>query len=97
MLNWADQLIQEYTVGQLELTKRADRLDRRNPSDMDDLKQINSMIDSMAFSIEWMATGSQPETYRGEEKRAVYQQQYLSSMDTIPDITEQLEADHKHL
>lgn len=97
MLNWADQLIQEYTVGQLELTKRAKRLDGRNPSDKYDLKHISSMIDSMAFSIDWMATGRQPETYRGVEKRAIYQKQYLSSMDIIPDITEQLEEDHKHL
>jgi RNA polymerase sigma-70 factor (ECF subfamily) len=97
MLNWADQLIQEYTVGQLDLIKRAERLDRKNPLDRDDLTQINSMIDSMAFSLEWMATGRQPETYRGVEKRAIYQKQYLSSMDIIPDITEQLEEDHKHL
>lgn len=97
MLNWADELIQEYTVGQLELTKRAERMDRKNPSDKDDLSQINSMIESMEFSIEWMATGRQPGTYRGAEKRAVYQKQYIESMDIIPDITEQLEEDHKHL
>lgn len=97
MLNWADELIQEYTVGQVELMKRAERLERKNPSDLDDLKQINSMIEGMSFSIDWMATGRQPGTYRGVEKRAIYQRQYLSTMDTIPDITEQLEMDHKHL
>lgn len=97
MLNWADELIQEYTVGQLDLMKRADRLDRKNPSDKDDLTQINSMIESMGFSIEWMATGRQPGTYRGVEKRAIYQKQFIASMDIIPDITEQLEEDHKHL
>lgn len=52
MLGWADQLIQEYTVGQMDLIKRANRLDRKNPIDRDDLTQINSMIESMAFSIE---------------------------------------------
>lgn len=98
MENWADDLIREYTVGQLELTKRAERLDRNNPSDKDDLRQINSMIESMAFSIDWMATGRQPGTYRGVEKRAIYQRQYLSKMDVIPDITEQLEdINKKHL
>ncbi|WP_342512810.1 sigma-70 family RNA polymerase sigma factor [Sporosarcina sp. FSL K6-1522] len=97
MLNWADELIQEYTVGQLELTKRAATLDKNNPFDKDDLTQINSMIESMAFSIDWMATGRQPGTYRGAEKRAVYQKQYIESMDIIPDITEQLEEDQKHL
>lgn len=97
MLCWADELIEEYTMGHLELTKCADRLDRKNPLDMNDLKQINSMIESMTFSLEWMATGRQPGTYRGAEKRAVYQRQYIESMDTIPDIVEQIEADHKHL
>ncbi len=95
--NWANELIEEYTMGHLELTKRANRLDRENPSDMDDLTQINSMIESMSFSIDWMATGRQPGTYRGADKRAIYQRQYIESMDIIPDITEQLETDHKHL
>ncbi|MEV9639494.1 sigma factor-like helix-turn-helix DNA-binding protein [Mammaliicoccus sciuri] len=97
MLDWANDLIEEYTVGQLELIKRADQLDRKNPDAMDDLTQINSMIESMAFSIDWMATGRQPGTYRGAEKRAIYQRQYIESMETIPDIAEQLEEDHKHL
>ncbi|WP_153732550.1 sigma-70 family RNA polymerase sigma factor [Sporosarcina obsidiansis] len=97
MLDWANDLIEEYTVGQLELIKRADLLDRKNPDAMDDLTQINSMIESMAFSIDWMATGRQPGTYRGAEKRAIYQIQYIDNMETIPDIVEQLEEDHKHL
>ena len=96
-MSWADELIQEYTVGQLELEKRANNLDRNSRSDMDDLTLINSMIESMAFSIDWMATGRQPGTYRGAEKRAVYQMKYIESIDTIPDIAEQLETDHKHL
>lgn len=97
MLDWANDLIEQYTVGQLELEKRANALDRKSRSDMDDLTQINSMIESMSFSIDWMATGRQPGTYRGAEKRAVYQRQYIEDMDTIPDIVEQLEEDHKHL
>lgn len=97
MLSWANDLIEEYTVGQLELEKRAKALDRKNRSDMEDLTQINSMIESMSFCIDWMATGRQPGTYRGAEKRAIYQRQYIEDMDTIPDIVEQLEEDHKHL
>lgn len=97
MLDWANDLIEEYTVGQLELEKRANALNRKCRSDMDDLTQINSMIESMSFSIDWMATGRQPGTYRGAEKRAIYQRQYIEDMDTIPDIVEQLEEDHKHL
>ena len=45
MLSWADKLIHEYTGGRQELRKRADQLDRDNPIDMNDLKQVNSMID----------------------------------------------------
>jgi positive control factor len=65
MLNWADKLIEEYTVGRRELKRRADQLDRDNPNEMEDLKQFNSMIESMSFSLEWMTTGRQPGTYRG--------------------------------
>ncbi|WP_301108396.1 sigma factor-like helix-turn-helix DNA-binding protein [Sporosarcina sp.] len=97
MRDWANDMIEEYTMGQLELENRAKALDRNSRSNMDDLTQINSMMESMAFSIDWMATGRQPGTYRGAEKRAVYQIQYIDSMETIPDIAEQLEEDHKHL
>lgn len=57
MLSWANKLIQEYTSGRQELRKRADQIDRNNPIEMDDLKQINSMIVSKTFSLEWMTDG----------------------------------------
>lgn len=63
MLNWADKLIHEYTGGRQELKGWADQPDRNNPTDMNDLKQINSMIESMTFSLEWMTTGRQPGTF----------------------------------
>lgn len=100
MLNWADKLIEEYTGGQRELKKRADQLDRNNPTDMNDLKQINSMIESMTFSLDWMKTGRQPGTYRGVDEKAVYQKRSYENIDLIPDIAEQLESDDinkKHL
>lgn len=93
MLRWADELIQEYTVGRRDLKRRADQLDRSNPIDMQDLKQINSMIESMSFSLDWMKTGRQPGTYRGVEERSVYQKRSYENIDLIPDIAAQLETD----
>lgn len=100
MLGWADQLIQEYTVGRQELKRRADLLDRDNPIDMQDLKQFNSMIESMTFSIDWMTTGRQPGTFRGVDEKQVYQRRSYENIDLIPDIAEQLESEDinkKHL
>ncbi|WP_252503262.1 sigma factor-like helix-turn-helix DNA-binding protein [Sporosarcina sp. Marseille-Q4943] len=100
MLNWADQLIEEYTSGRQELKRRANQLDRNNPIDRQDLKQFNSMIESMTFSIDWMKTGRQPRTFRGVDEKSVYQRRSYENIDLIPDIAEQLESDDinkKHL
>ena len=100
MLSWADKLIHEYTGGRQELRKRADKLDRDNPIDMNDLKQVNSMIESMTFSLEWITTGRQPGTFRGVDEKAVYQRRSYENIDLIPDIAEQLEENDinkKHL
>ncbi|MDI2588061.1 sigma-70 family RNA polymerase sigma factor [Psychrobacillus sp. NEAU-3TGS] len=92
MDNWADRLIHEYNEGKKELNTLKEK-----SIDALDIKQINSMIDSMTYSIDWMTTGRQPGTYRGVDKKAVYQRQYISSMECIPDITEQLESEPKQL
>jgi len=100
MLSWADKLIHEYTGGRQELRKRADQLDRDNPIDMNDLKQVNSMIESMTFSLDWMMTGKQPGTFKGVDEKAVYQRRSYENIDLIPDIAEQLEENDinkKHL
>lgn len=97
-MNWdVDELIREYSTGRQDLIRRADQLDRSNPSDMDDLEQVNKMIESMSYSIEWMETGRQPGTFRGADKKKVYQRQYFEGMDLIPDIKEQLDINQKHL
>lgn len=101
MLSWADELIQEYTGGRQELKRRADQVDRNNPVEMNDLKQFNSMFDSMTYSLEWMTTGRQPNTYRGVDEKAVYQRRSYENIDLIPDIAEQLKEEgdinKKHL
>ena len=101
MLSWADELIQEYTGHRKELKRRAEQVDRDNPIEMNDLKHINSMIESMSFSLEWMTTGRQPNTYRGVDEKAVYQRRSYENIDLIPDIAEQLDNENdsgkKHL
>ncbi|GKV54254.1 hypothetical protein NCCP2222_02010 [Sporosarcina sp. NCCP-2222] len=100
MLSWADKLIQEYTTGRQDLIRRADTIDRNNPVEREDLKHINSMIESMTFSLDWMKTGRQPGTYRGADEKAVYQRRSYENIDLIPDIAEQLETEDinkKHL
>lgn len=52
-----------------------------------DSTQINSMIDSMGFSIEWMETGRLLGTYRGVDKRDAYRLKRYDEMDITPDIT----------
>ena len=100
-MSWADELIQEYTVGRRDLKRRADQLDRANPIDMQDLKQFNSMIESMSYSLEWMTTGRQPGTFRGVDEKSVYQRRSYENIDLIPDIAAQLREENdinkKHL
>ncbi|PKH09848.1 sigma factor-like helix-turn-helix DNA-binding protein [Planomicrobium sp. MB-3u-38] len=94
---WADDLLHEYGIGKKDLERRRDQLDRKNFLDKQDLTQINSMIESMAYSMEWMETGRQPGTYKGIDIKSIYQKRSFESMDIIPDITEQLEEGPKQL
>ncbi|QNK86443.1 sigma-70 family RNA polymerase sigma factor [Sporosarcina sp. resist] len=100
MLSWVDKMVPEYIEGRQDMKRRADQVDRSNPIEMNDLKQFNSMIDSMTYSLEWMTTGRQPNTYRGVDEKAVYQRRSYENIDLIPDIAEQLEendVNKKHL
>ncbi|WP_313429639.1 sigma-70 family RNA polymerase sigma factor [Siminovitchia terrae] len=95
MPNWADKLIQEYSDGKRQLLKASKNLDKRNPVEREYKTMINSMVEDMDFAIEWLETGRQPGTYRGVDKRSVYQIRSLENMDLIPDITEQLDDAHE--
>ena len=97
LTNWADELIGQYAVGKRDLGRMKDELNRNDPSSGMDLTHLNSMMDDMSFSMEWMETGRQPGTFRGADKKSVYQRQYFESMDLIPDIKEQLDINQKHL
>ncbi len=95
-MNWADELIPQYKEGLSDLECISGNL-TDSLEDCVDSTQINSMIDSMGFSVEWMETGRQPGTYRGVDKRDAYRPKQYDEMDIIPDITEQLEKEREPL
>lgn len=94
---WADELLYEYGIHKKDLERRRDRMDRNDFYSKQDLTQINSMIESMNFSMEWLDTGRQSGTFKVVDKKSIYQHQSFSNMDFIPDITEQLEEGPKQL
>ncbi len=93
---WADKLINEYTEGRESLN---DMMGILTDSELDQLDktQINSMADSMDFSLEWLRIGREPGTYRGIDKRNVYRTKQYEDMDIIPDITEELKKEREPL
>lgn len=91
--NWADNLITEYTAGRKALHAMKDRYDENDPYQKQELSQINSMIDSMTYAMEWMETGRDPSVYRGIDRQRQYQRQFFESVETIPDIVEELGID----
>ena len=68
-------------------------MDRNAFHSKQDLTQINSMIESMNFSVEWLETGYQLGIFKGIDKKSIYQHQSFSNMDFIPGITEQLQEE----
>lgn len=97
MENWADELIHQYKKHRNELQKQKAYLDRNDLHDLEIIKSKNSMIRDMDYVLEWLETGRQPGTFKGAEKKNIYQRQYFASMDFIPDIVEQLEEGPKQL
>src|SRR5699024_3429562 len=65
--------------------------------DLEDEKLINSMIDSATYIIEWIEKGGNPEEMRGINVRRAYHIKYLSNMDILPDITEQIPEEREPL
>ena len=91
--NWADKLLAEYEDGRKQLKAMKEKLNPDDLADQEDKKQINSMITSMTFCIDWMKSGRHPGVYRGVDKRNAYRLKRYADMDIIPDITEQLERE----
>lgn len=95
MTNWVDELIPQYKEGRKELRE----MKRTLPDDGSSLdkSQVNGMIDSMSFSLEWMEVGRQPGLFRGIDKRDAYRSKQYEDMDIIPDITEHLRMEREPL
>lgn len=95
-MSWAEVLIEEYKEGRADLREMHELLGD-SEYDQEDKSQINSMVDSMTYSIDWMETGRQPDSYRGVDKRDIYRISQYEDMDIIPDITEELRKEREPL
>lgn len=85
MNNWADILISEYKQSRKGLYGMKGKLGD-SLIDKQDKNQINSMINDMSFSIDWMKTGRRPGNLRGIDKRSAYQRRALVDMDLFPSL-----------
>src|SRR5699024_7101662 len=95
-MSWAEALIEEYKEGRAGLREMHELLGD-SEYDQEDKSQINSMVDSMTYSIDWMETGRQPDSYRGVDRTNVYRISKYEDMDIIPDITEELRKEREPL
>ncbi|WP_121639372.1 sigma-70 family RNA polymerase sigma factor [Virgibacillus sp. Bac330] len=86
MTMWVDRLVSEYEAGRKELIRKKGKLNIEFICDREDKKHINSMINDMSESIEWMKTGRRPGNLRGIDKRSAYQRRALIDMDLFPSL-----------
>lgn len=84
--NWADRLLIEYEEGRKALYKMKEELNPDSVEDQEDKKLINSMINDMSFSIEWLKKGRRPGNLRGIDRRSAYQRRVLIDMDLLPSL-----------
>ncbi|WP_077325755.1 sigma factor-like helix-turn-helix DNA-binding protein [Virgibacillus siamensis] len=84
-MEWVDKLIIEYEQGRKELRQMHDKLGD-SEQDEKDKSEINSMINDMTFSLEWMKTGTQPDMYLGIDKHGAYQTDHIANMDWFPSL-----------
>ncbi|MFA1821172.1 sigma-70 family RNA polymerase sigma factor [Virgibacillus oceani] len=84
--NLADRLLAEYEEGRRDLNDMRESLDPEILEDKEDRSQINRMISSMTFSIDWMRTGRMPGSLRGIDRRSAYQRRALIDMDLFPSL-----------
>lgn len=89
-------LLNQYKNARKELRTILDTLSD-TLEDNEDKKLINSMIGSTTKIIEWIETGKNPYYQKGIDVNNVYHLQYLSNMDIIPDVTEQIAAEREPL
>lgn len=85
MSNWVDTLIIQYEEGRKNLQRHHARLGD-SKIDQLDKSQINSMISSMTYSIDWMKRGRRPGNLRGVDKRNAYQKRALVDVELMPSL-----------
>lgn len=87
-----DHWIGDKKIHEIDIDTK-DRIERNQK----DETYINSMIDSMTYSMDWMRTGRQPDSYRGVDKRDKYRAKFYDDMDILPDINEELRKEREPL
>ncbi len=87
-----DRWIGDKEIHEIDIETK-DRIDRNQK----DETYVNSMIESMTYSIDWMRTGRQPDSYRGVDKRDKYRAKFYDDMDILPDINEELRKEREPL
>lgn len=93
--NWADELLMEYEEGRRDLGRMKDNINLESLEGLQDKKQINSMINDMSFSIDWLKKGRRPGNLRGIDRRSAYQRRALLDMDLLPSLD--IEPENKAL
>lgn len=83
--NWADELILQYEQSRKGLYTMKRNLGN-SELDKQDKSQINSMINTLQESIDWMSVGREPGKMRGIDKRAAYQRRVIADMDMFPSL-----------
>jgi len=86
------ELLIQYKRGRKELIDMVAKLGT-SEQDKLDKETLNSMIRDMSFIIKWIEQGKNPEELRGIDIRKNYHIKYLSNMEILPDITEQIERE----
>lgn len=87
-----DHWIGDKKIHEIDIETK-DRIDRNQK----DETYVNSMIESMTYSMDWMRTGRQPDMYRGVDKRDKYRAKFYDDMDILPDINEELRKEREPL
>lgn len=91
MRTWVEQLIAEYNDIKKQLEAYRSSLDRADPDGEKNSDLVGSMISSLQYGITHMQTGRRPGSYRGIDKRSVYNQ--LAYMDIYPSLKLEPEDD----
>src|SRR5699024_8752420 len=89
-------LLNQYKKARRGLTAMLDDLGYTE-RDKVDRAIINSMINDTSYVIEWIEKGGNPDEMRGINVKSAYHLKYMSNMDILPDLTEELAKEREPL